>query len=434
MARFDLGIAAGFGLDALAEAGMLAGASIDMDFAGNRIYGASSFTSALAITRASTGYAENAAGVWSSFASGALRITDKGILIEEARTNSIRNNSMQGAVAGTPGTVPTNWVISASGLSYQVVGSGAENGVDYVDIRLYGTTGGTFGNISFDSLTQIAAANGQVWAGSVFLKLAGGSLTNVSSTAVRGGLYSSVPGYLGEAWNPTLRQISTTLTRYKEAGTIANASTASIQPYVQFVWASGVAVDFTIRIGWPQHELGAFATSPIRTTSAAATRAADVVTVNSPTNYVSLAQGSVFVEWQEGPGASSTVDEYLTNLFVDGSNLIGFRSNAIGASRKPFFGVITGGVVQASLSTTNAVSAGATSKLSGAWVSNRFALRVPAAIGSPANDTSGLPPTGVPTFNLGHYSGGAGSLNGYIRRLTLFPSPQSDAALSAMVA
>ncbi|MFM6192892.1 MAG: hypothetical protein ACKPFF_10615, partial [Planktothrix sp.] len=32
-----------------------------------------------------------------------------GLLIEEQRTNSIRNNTMQGAVAGTPGTLPTNW-------------------------------------------------------------------------------------------------------------------------------------------------------------------------------------------------------------------------------------------------------------------------------------------------------------------------------------
>jgi hypothetical protein len=33
----------------------------------------------------------------------------KGILIEESRANYIRNSTMQGAVVGTPGTMPTNW-------------------------------------------------------------------------------------------------------------------------------------------------------------------------------------------------------------------------------------------------------------------------------------------------------------------------------------
>jgi hypothetical protein len=38
-----------------------------------------------------------------------------GLLVEEQRTNSIRNNTMVGAVAGTPGTLPTNWSATAAG-------------------------------------------------------------------------------------------------------------------------------------------------------------------------------------------------------------------------------------------------------------------------------------------------------------------------------
>jgi hypothetical protein len=54
---------------------------------------------------------------------------------------------------------------------------------------------------------------------------------------------------------------------------------------------NGVPVDFTLRIGWPQLELNGptittaaqgFATSPIRTTGAAVTRAADYITMTQP--------------------------------------------------------------------------------------------------------------------------------------------------------
>src|SRR3954464_10592323 len=38
-----------------------------------------------------------------------VTLQPRGLLVEEARTNGIRNNSMTGAVVGTPGTLPTNW-------------------------------------------------------------------------------------------------------------------------------------------------------------------------------------------------------------------------------------------------------------------------------------------------------------------------------------
>src|ERR1017187_4902637 len=43
-------------------------------------------------TRSSVKYCDSQAGVWSQAPIGATCISDKGALIEEARTNSIRNN------------------------------------------------------------------------------------------------------------------------------------------------------------------------------------------------------------------------------------------------------------------------------------------------------------------------------------------------------
>ena len=430
MARFDLGIAAGFGLDALAEAGMLAGASLDMDFAGNRIYGASSFTSALAITRASTGYAENAAGVWSSFASGALRITDKGILIEEARTNSIRNNSMQGAVVGTPGTLPTNWSVTGhAGLTRTIIGIGTVNGVDYIDVRYSGTASGTFGRIIFDGPTAIAATSGQTWTLSCFLALVGGTISGTTNFYMLVNENTSGGVLVNE--QSSIKVLTGSLQRYSSTFTLVGGGTvAALDGRIGFNMTSEQPVDFTLRIGWPQLELGAFATSPIRTTSAAATRAADIITVNSPTNYVSLAQGSSFVEWGELVGAAAATDRRMFNMRVDSSNSLSM--NIVGGNAGLV--VTNAGAVQASLYSSGPVVANNTYKMAVRWGTNNFAMRKSAGLGSdPANDTSGTPPLGAFVAGVGNGNSSV-FLNGYIRRLAFFQSPQSDAALSAMVA
>src|SRR5262249_19050735 len=121
--------------------------------------------------------------VWHQFGTGVLaQGSGIGLSIWEARTNSLRNNTMTGAVAGSPGTLPTNWTVSGFvGLTQTIVGTGTNNGIGYIDIQFSGTTGGTTGAINFESATQIAAANTQIWALSSFLALVGGSFTNVTA-------------------------------------------------------------------------------------------------------------------------------------------------------------------------------------------------------------------------------------------------------------
>ena len=64
----------------------------------------------------------------------------KGLLIEETSTNEIRNPRCEGAVAGTPGTLPTNWlVVAGGGVTTEVVGSGTEDGWPYLEFRISGT-------------------------------------------------------------------------------------------------------------------------------------------------------------------------------------------------------------------------------------------------------------------------------------------------------
>lgn len=72
---------------------ILNGAIVDMDFVNNRYWSSPDFvtdpTTLLSISRASTGYAKTSAGALTSFASNTLRITNLGLLLEEASTNLI---------------------------------------------------------------------------------------------------------------------------------------------------------------------------------------------------------------------------------------------------------------------------------------------------------------------------------------------------------
>jgi hypothetical protein len=116
-------------------------------------------------------------------------------------TNFIRNNTMAGAVAGTPGTIPTNWSISGdAGITREIVGTGTSNGITYIDIRYSGTTPavGGLNNINLDSLTAAAAVNGQSWTFLSYFAIVGGTTTGVTGIRQRVSIWSSTPTYLGE--------------------------------------------------------------------------------------------------------------------------------------------------------------------------------------------------------------------------------------------
>ena len=411
------------------------GASLDLDFVNNRGYRSpaqGTAASLLTTTRASTAYADDTAGAWTAFASNIPRITDKGLLVEEARTNSIRNNSMQGAVAGTPGTLPTNWSTSAAGTTVSVVGSGTQNGIDYIDIRYAGTTSAVFLNLLLEASSSIAALNGQAWAGSVFLAVAGGSFTNITGVALRSAMMSVAPAYLGEGWTPTVYNtrppVLSGAARISETGTLANASTAWIYPYLQMTFASGVAIDITLRIGWPQLELGAFATSPIRTTSAAATRAADAITVNDFSSWFNAGPSTLYADAMipADPGASfylaaitdSSVNSNSTELLVNASDaaaLVGYAAT-----------------VAAGSAAAGVVPYGTPFKAAATIALNDFQPVLEGALGTP--DTSGALPGSLDRARLGARVNSAFPMNGYLRRVSYFPARLTNAQLQALTA
>jgi hypothetical protein len=206
----------------------------------------------------------------------------RGLLLEPARTNSIRNNTMQG---GAPGVLPTNWVSPdpGNGLTRTIIGTGIEDGIEYIRQRVFGTTTAavSFVNV-FEGTTVIAASQGQTWAASVFPRLVSGSLPALNLFF----MYEyDVSGLQTTNQSISVSDIDGSPLRAQrklQSRTLTQAATAYTGCGL-FLRETGVGVDidFTIDIGLPQIELGADISSVIKTSGSAATRAAETLTISN---------------------------------------------------------------------------------------------------------------------------------------------------------
>jgi hypothetical protein len=244
------------------------------------------------LTRASTGWYFDSAGVLQSAANDVARFNHnpttfalEGLLNEPARTSVIRNSALGGGVAGSPGTFATNAGLASPGTLTRTLAFGTVDGMSYMDVRLNGTTSTTGTNIFFEPVGQVAALTGQTWAWRTYVALIDGSLANINFLRPVFEEYTSVPAFIRTTSDPALLNIVPTGAALRTQGRTATlllsggVTTASIRPQLGFVFASGVTIDVTLRIGLPQLELASASSSPIVTTSAAVTRAADVLSL-----------------------------------------------------------------------------------------------------------------------------------------------------------
>lgn len=229
-------------------------------------------------SRASIATYTDQSGLIVSASSGVLRVdysTGTGsLLLEPQRTNSIRNSSMVGAVAGTPGTLPsTSWNSFVGGLTQTIIGTGIENGLPYIDIRFNGTASATGVLIGLEQANFIAASVGQSWTESAYCKVIAAP-SNADSFALLVYERNSSAVYIGEG--STIIVPTSDLQRFTFSRTIAGATAAFVQPYIRANLTNGATYDFTIRIAAPQMELGAYVTTWIPTTNTTATRIVDI--------------------------------------------------------------------------------------------------------------------------------------------------------------
>ncbi len=282
----------------------LPGPSLDLDF-----INATALDPRITFTRAAgpatyldaTGTLQTAGTNVARFDHDPATFARRGLLLEEGRTNSLRNSTMVGAAAGSPGTAPTNWTPSTgSGPAWSIVGTGVEAGISYVDIRVLGTSSGADAfNLFCDTPTGIAATTGQVWTWSSYVRLVGGSFANTPSAAMALLELTAAGGFVASD-SPTNFSLPTSAglatQRKPSTITLAGGGTVGIvRPYIAFAYNAG-AIDFTLRVGAPQLELGATVSSFIPTSTVAAVRAVEFASLPTAGWFNALA-GTLVAEW-----------------------------------------------------------------------------------------------------------------------------------------
>jgi hypothetical protein len=385
---------------------------------------------AINFTRASNATYFDANGVLQTAAANVPRFdhsggSSLGLLIEEARTNSIRNSQAGGAVVGTPGTVPTHWnSVEGAGITREIVASGTLSGFSYVDVKYSGTnsTGSTIQfALNFESFNQIVAATGQVWAQSAYLALVGGSVTGLTSLGLDIVERAAAGTFLTSSGTSLLSGLTGNLQRISATRTLTDATTERISSRIVSNIANGNSIDITLRIAAPQLEQGAFATSYIPTTTVAVPRQADSAIVNPISSFYNQAEGTLFVE----SFVASLGQDFPTLLNVhngtdDTDAVTGFINKSSGNIEYGTTGFSYG-----------AASAAGTNKSAVALSATSARMAVNGTLSS-ADDTSVTMTADKSAIRLGAKRNGSETLNGHIRKIAYWPKRLTNTLLEQL--
>jgi len=351
-----------------------------------------------------------------------------GMLYELASTNTIQNNTMVGAVAGTPGTQPNLWNMDSSGngLVRTIVGTGQELGIDFMDVRFAGTPiASTPISIAYVGLNVTAGTPAQVQGMSAFYRLMAGS----TAGAVFNQCISASDGtqYLGDVALPFVP--STDLLRKQRPQAVGNLTafptTTRVVNRLRVDVTAGVPVDFTIRIGLPQNDSSAVLSTPIKTTAAALGRILEVAFMDGA-NFSWYVQG-------EGTLYADYTQQNLVNgnvwAFSDGTTANGIREfpNTFNVG----INIVNGGVSQGSPFVNTPGKLPFQRWLTAAgWATNNLSIAVNGSLSTP--DTLVTIPVTLNQFRIGSQETGVTGLGGAIRKIVYFPQRFSDAQLASM--
>ena len=210
------------------------------------------------------------------------------------------------------------------------------------------------------------------------------------------------------------------------------ASTSYAQGIVNISVVNGGAIDFTIRIGAPQLEQKAFATSYIPTASAAVTRLSDALTLSDLSRIgFSTTAGSVVLRARVVRSALSP-QQYAFGTGAAASNEMGVYWD-VGA-RKQVAEALSGGVVQMSMAAGNVLGFDVPFQSALAWAANDAALVVDG--GTPVTDVALTLPVGLDRMSIGGGQARGASTRGVqiIRRVDYYPRRLPDAELQSLTA
>lgn len=171
--------------------------------------------------------------------------------------NKLSNRLITGGVAGSPGTVPTNFAaVAPSGTTRTIsLGTSAE-GRPYLEVRFQGTpTSTATSHISFEGVAQIPGKAGETWTSSAWLTLTAGSTSGLTSMALTM-IGTNGTSNIETSNTSIISSIGSSSQRFSTTRTMNNAATTHVRGSVSYGYTSGVPIDFTLRIEAPQIERG----------------------------------------------------------------------------------------------------------------------------------------------------------------------------------
>jgi hypothetical protein len=188
-------------------------------------------------------------------------------------------------------------------------------------------------------------------------------------------------------------------------------------PALFFNQSSG-AIDITLRIGLPQLEQGAFATSPILTSTAAATRSADVASITGTafSSWYRQDEGTMFAELavaQPNTGGNQFVFRTSDNTY---NNAI-----ALNIPVSAQLSTASGGVFDGSASSVANLVANVSAKIGAAYSSNNLGISLNGA--TTIIDATAIIPTALNRADIGSDHVGLNRVKaGTIRRICFWPT------------
>jgi hypothetical protein len=320
----------GRGLGAYAANGFVP--ELVADFSTGRYWSDSDATDPLTLFaetsfRSGTATYFDSAGVMQTAADGEVRIrhTDpetgvSGVLIEtESRTNVANYSKMNDfSLQSTSQTLGATTVEAGSqGITAEVVATGVERGIPYLDWRISGTENGTGTEfINIFNNCNLAASPGDMHATSIYLSLVGGTIPSDNYLQVFQH-YRDASTLLSAPVTEIGSDITSTLKRYSVVSTAPASTTELDRGGVYARIPASASVDFTIRVGALQIEAitaaNPYPSTYISTSGSTGTRNADgVLTIASS---LMPSYGTAFSVAVQGQVSFGDNDQFANGYF-----------------------------------------------------------------------------------------------------------------------
>lgn len=338
----------------------------------------------------------------------------RGLLIEEARTNLLTSSkTFSGFDGGGWTSVTDDYSVSPDGTTTASLfdWSTVANSYKFGSTTITSVAGATYTATAFIkpvSGTGVVGVRVGRTDSSQFAESQLNLGTNANTSSTTGADVSGVSvsaQNVGNGWY-----------RLSATGTFAN----SYNNFTAFVAAVSGSGSF---LAWgAQLEAGAFATSYIPTTTAAATRAADSAVVTPISNFYNQSEGTLFAEATSSVPPATTAAFHIDNNSNDERLLVG---RGAGASLT-YAAVTTGNSLVAGQTAT--LVAG-TEKIILAYAQDNVAFRTSSL--TLQEDSSAAVPVGLTHARMGRNGVGA-TTTGHIRKIAYWPRRLSNTLLQQL--